>query len=161
FEMTLEQHAPSGRDFLEKIQEIADIASKEADKNVLEEGGKSVPAVLDKLGDMLSLLYGLACCHWGCKGSDHQIEWLLRSVVNHAQSAHRLMRCGFYDEAVTLIRGVGEVANLFWLFERDQTQLASWNAADRKARLSNFGPVHVRRALEAMGVPSPIDDDRY
>jgi len=161
FEMTLEQHAPSGRDFLEKIQEIADIASKEADKNVLEEGGKSVPAVLDKLGDMLSLLYGLACCHWGCKGSDHQIEWLLGRVVNQAQSAHRLMRCGFYDEAVTLIRGVGEVANLFWLFERDQTQLASWKAADRKARLSNFGPVHVRRALEAMGVPSPIDDDRY
>jgi hypothetical protein len=162
--MTPEQHEefPTGRAFLEMIQKAADNASKMADEEVLKEAaGKRVPALLDKLGDMLSLLYRLASCYWGCKGGDHQIEWLLGRVVNQAQSAHRLMRCGFYDEALMLIRGIGETANLFWLFERDHAQLAAWRAADRKVRLDKFGPGQVRRALKDMGVPSPIDLGRY
>jgi hypothetical protein len=153
---------PTGHAFLEMLQEAADKASKSADKAVLKESaGKSVPESLDKLGDMLSLLYRVACCYWGCNGGDHQIEWLLGRVVNQAQSAHRLMRCGFYDEALMLIRGIGETANLFWLFEKDPAQLASWKAADRKVRLNTFGPRHVRHALKAIGVPPPIDDNRY
>jgi hypothetical protein len=158
--MTPQQHQefPTGRAFLEMIQKAADNASKTADEEVLREAaGKRVPALLDKLGDMLSLLYRLASCYWGCKGGDHQIEWLLGRVVNQAQSAHRLMRCGFYDEALMLIRGVGETANLFWLFERDRAQLDSWKGAKH----NKFKPVDVRNALEAMGAPLPIDQERY
>src|ERR1700716_2966510 len=99
--MTSEQHEkfPSGRAFLVLVQQAADEASKFTDEQVSKAGGKSVPASLDKLGDLVSLLYRLACCYWGCKGGDHQIEWLLGRVVNQVQSAHRLIRCGFYDEA--------------------------------------------------------------
>jgi hypothetical protein len=162
--MTPDEHQkfPTGRAFLVRVQEIADEASKFADEEVLKAAGISVPASLDKLGDLLSLLYRLASCSWGCKGGDHQIEWLLGRVVNQAQSAHRLIRCGFYDEALMLIRGIGETANLFFLFYGDRAQLASWKAADRKGRLNKFGPGHVRKALKAMDATAPlIDDDRY
>jgi hypothetical protein len=160
--MTTEQHQkfPNGRAFLEVILKAADMASKEADEEALK-AEDTVGVLLDKLGDLLLLLYRLACCDWGCKGGDHQIEWLLGRVVNQAQSAHLLMRCGLYDEALMLTRGIGEIANLFQLFERDRTRLASWKEADHKTRLSKFGPAQVRQALKAMGVPSPIDGDRY
>ena len=133
-----------------------------ADQEVLNTGGKSIPSSLQKLGDLLSLLYRHACCGWDCKGGDHQIEWLLGRIVNQAQSAHRLMRCAFYDEALMLVRGVGESANLLWLFLRDPSQLEAWKAADRKTRLRKFGPSQVRKSLKQMGAgPVMIEDDRY
>src|SRR5687767_6395497 len=107
--MTLEENFPLDRAFLERIQELADEASKFADEEALKLGQR-VPASLDGLGTLMAFVYGLTTCGWGCKGGDHQIELLLGRVVNQAISAHRLMRSGFYDEALMLIRGMGEIA---------------------------------------------------
>jgi hypothetical protein len=90
------------------------------------------------------------------------MEWLTGRVVNHAVSAHRLIRGGYYDEALVLIRGIGEIANLVWLFDADSTALDRWKAADRRERLSQFGPGKVRTQLKnAVPIGPPIDDDRY
>ena len=61
-----------------------------------------------------------------------------------------------------LIRGMGEIVNLLWLFQEDRAELDAWKAADQKARLRNFGPAPVRRRLEALNkLGAPIDAERY
>jgi hypothetical protein len=152
---------PLNRAFLEQMQAIADEASKFADAEALKLG-KSVPAGLDAIGTMLVFVYGLATCGWGCKGGDHQIEWLLGRVVNQTTSAHRLMRSGFYDEALVLIRGIGEIANLLWLFGKEPSAMDEWKTCDRRTRMNKYGPAGVRRLLKTIDADAPlIDEDRY
>ena len=152
---------PIERAFLELTQELADASSKSTDK-FCAEAGKSLPQTMDATGTVLSMLYRLACCYYGCHGGDHQVEWLVGKFVNQAVSAHRLVRAAQYDESLMLIRGMGEIANLLWLFYEDRTELAAWKAADRKARLNNFGPAAVRRRLEvSSSLGPPIDAERY
>jgi hypothetical protein len=152
---------PIERAFLELTQELADASSKRSDK-FCAEAGKSLPHTLDAIGTVLSMLYRLACCNYGCRGGDHQTEWLAGKFVSQAVSTHRLIRAAQYDEALMLIRGMGEIANLLCLFYEDRGELAAWKTADKKARLNNFGPAAVRRRLEALSsLGPPIDADRY
>jgi hypothetical protein len=152
---------PTARDFLDVTQELADASSKNTDK-FCAEAGKSLPQTLDAAGTVLSVLYRLACCYYGCPGGDHQIEWLTGKFVNEAVSAHRLIRAAQYDEALILIRGMGEIVNLLWLFQEDRAELVAWKAADRKTRRNHFGPGAVRgRLKKSSELGPPIDDERY
>jgi hypothetical protein len=152
---------PASRDFLDLVQKLADANSENTDK-FCAEAGKSLPQTVDGTGTVLSILYRLACCYYGCRGGDHQVEWLAGKFVSQAVSAHRLARAAQYDEALMIIRGMGEIANLLWLFYEDRTELVAWKAADRKVRLNNFGPAAVRRRLEAVSkFGPPIDAERY
>jgi hypothetical protein len=152
---------PIARDFLNLTQELADASSKTTDKFCVE-AGKSLPQTLDAAGTVLSILYRLACCYYGCPGGDHQIEWLAGKFVNQAVSAHRLVRAAQYDEALMVIRGKGEIVNLLWLFQEDRAELDAWKAADKRTRLNRFGPGAVRGRLEKLSdLGPPIDDERY
>jgi hypothetical protein len=152
---------PVANDFLDLLQKFADASSQDTDK-FCAEAGKSLPQTVDAMGTVLSILYRLACCHYGCPGGDHQIEWLAGKFVSQAASAHRLVRAAQYDEALMLIRGMGEIANLLWLFQEDRAELVAWKGADKKTRLNRFGPAAVRRRLEQLSeLGSPIDSERY
>jgi hypothetical protein len=74
--------------------------------------GKKAPACFAKLGTVLSLLYRVGCCAWGCRGGDHTIEYMVARTVTSSLSAIRLMHFGFYDEALSLVRNISEIANL-------------------------------------------------
>jgi hypothetical protein len=153
---------PVGRAFLDLTQELGDASSKNTDK-FCAGAGESLPQTMEATGTTLSVLYRLACCYYGCRGGDHQVEWLAGKFVNQAVAVHRLVRAAQYDEALMLIRGMGEIANLLWLFFQGRSELVAWKAADKKARLNNFGPAAVRRRLEALSVElgPPIDAERY
>jgi len=71
------------------------------------------------------------------------------------------MRLGFYDEALGAIRNVGEIANLLFLFFGDATAPAEWTQLSEERRRHEFSPVRVRRRLEEVGSPVPVDQDRY
>src|SRR4051794_36857888 len=101
---------PVGQEFLTLTQEIADASSKGADK-FCAEAGERLPQTMEAAGTILSFLYRFACCYYGCRRGDHQIEWLIGKFVNQSVSAHRLVRAAQYDEALTLIRGMGEIVN--------------------------------------------------
>ena len=133
-----EKNFPLARAFLEQMQALANEASEFADAEILKNGGRAGPAALDGLGTLLVFVYGLATCGWGCKGGDHQIEWLLGRVLNQAFAAHRLIRSGFYDEALVLIRGIGEIANLLLLFQWEKLTLGEWKTCDRNTRLKKI-----------------------
>ena len=152
---------PTGRNFLITAQHFGDFCSKATDK-FRTKAGKLYPKTLTSTGNVLSILYRLACCAYGCKGGDHQIEWLTGKFVNQAISAHRLIRAAQYDEALMVIRGMCEIANLFWLFHNDKNELTAWKAANKTIRLRKFGPGKVRDRLKTLLKIGPlIDNKRY
>jgi hypothetical protein len=111
---------PTGSDFLELAEAIAQRSAAETDARRTV-SGKTYPLTLDGLGNVLSLLYRSACCHWGCRGGDHQAEWLVGRAVNQAMASYRLLRSAFYDESLMLTRGVGEIANLVGYVENRES----------------------------------------
>src|SRR5712671_6182669 len=152
---------PTGRNFLTIAQHLADLSSKATDSFRTNAGGL-YPKTLAGTGNVLSILYRLACCAYGCKGGDHQIEWLVGKFVNQATSAHRLIRAAQYDEALMIIRGMGEIANLLFLFQNDKNELAAWKATDKRIRFKQFFPGEVRKRLTKLLRIGPlIDEDRY
>jgi hypothetical protein len=152
---------PVGLDFLKLNQDIADKAGQQAD-GFIAGAGTRLPKSAEALGSVLSLMYRAACCSWGCDQGDHVMEWMTGRVVNQAVSAHRLVRAASYDEALMLIRGIGESANLLWLFLHDRPQLDRWRSATRRQRLNEYGPAAVRAKLETLvGTIIPIDRARY
>lgn len=123
--------------------------------------GERLPDTIRGFDELLRQIYGATCCEWGCRGGDHQIEWLAGRVVNQANGAYRLMRDGLYDESLMLTRGIGELTNLFWLF-RDPDEFDKWKTLTRGQRMSEFGPAKVRRRLsESLESGAPINDERY
>lgn len=161
--LTDEDHRsfPTGLAFLDMTQQAADEGSSLADE-FMRKGGKSLPATIELLGTVLSLMYRAAACGWGCSRGDHQVEWLCGRAVNQGMSAFRLIRAGSYDEALMLVRGIGEMANLLWLFMMDAKMLSEWKTASRGKRINEFGPGPVRDKLKKIPpIFAPIDDKRY
>ena len=66
-------------------------------------------------------------------------------------SAYLLMLRGFYDEALNLIRSVGEIGNLISLSMAEDDVITQWVSADKKTRLREFSPYKVRLKLERAG----------
>jgi hypothetical protein len=61
-----------------------------------------------------------------------------------------------------LTRGIGEIANLLWVFERESDQFARWKTASERERRYDFAPGAVRKRLsQVLRVDPPIDDERY
>ncbi len=159
-EETISQEFPVGCAFLDELEQSADVASRTADK-FTRSSGEKLPASVEGLGNVMSLLYRAACCFWGCRGGDHQVEWLAGRVINEGMSSYRLIRAAYYDESLMLTRGIGEIANLLWLFGHDPVALPAWQRATPRERLQDFRPQSVRRRLESQGGLVPIDQERY
>jgi hypothetical protein len=152
---------PMGVDFLRLQEQISDQCGK-ATVEFSAHAGKALPATLEQLGSVLSILYRLACCAWGCSKGDHTLEWLAGKLINQASGSYRLFMAGHYDESLVLTRGIGEIANLLCLFKNDPTALVTWENASRQDRLNNFSPAGVRRRIEQLGDVTPvIEKARY
>ena len=127
----------------------------------LSEMGVKAPDCIAKLGTLLSLLYRVGCCAWGCRGCDHAVEYIIGRTVTSALSAVRLMRFGYYDEALGLVRNVAEIANLVYLFDATPSALTLWQSLNPAERRRRFSPVEVRRMLEATRGGPLFDHDHY
>ena len=151
---------PEGLDFVELLWKQEDECEKLTDQLTPQIGVKA-PQCLAQLGTVLSLLDRLSSCWWGCQSGDHLVEYLVGRAVGSARAVLRLLRFGFYDEALAIIRNIGEIANLLFLFRLDRTSLNQWQNLDVSKRKREFGPVGVRCKLEAIGAPVPINQERY
>ncbi len=110
---------------------------------------------------LLRLLYYFSICYWGCKEQGHLFEYLAGRIVNHGIASRRLIMTGYYDEALSLVRGIGEIANLLNLFWVDTNATSEWLNGDDRFRKKEFSPVAVRKKLEQLGAPIPIDQIEY
>lgn len=65
------------------------------------------------------------------------------------------------DEALGLIRSIGEIANLFSLFDANADLFLRWKALNEAKRKSEFGPAQVRKQLDKQNLITPMDTERY
>jgi len=147
---------PTGLDHLQMITALSE-STREASESGLKEHAQDLRVI----GTSLSALYLAATCHRKCHGGPHILESLTGRAYNLGCAAYLLVCRGFYDEALNLVRGLGEISNLILLSVVDKDSLRKWLRADRKTRLADFSPVKVRRLLEAQSIPMIADSDWY
>lgn len=105
-------------------------------------------AELECMGISLNILYQAATCHRQCHGGGHMLERLCGRAYNLGCAAFHLLMLGFYDEALGLIRGIGELSNIVILAAIDPTAIQEWINADAKTLKKKFKPADVRKLLE-------------
>jgi hypothetical protein len=105
-------------------------------------------AELEAVGVSLNVLYQAATCHRQCHGGNHMLERLCGRAYNLGCAAFHLLMLGFYDEALGLIRGIGELSNIVILAAEDPEAIQEWINADAKTLRNKFRPAQVRKLLE-------------
>ena len=152
---------PIGDDFLDLVRTLEGQCESQTDEAIPMLGVKT-PSTYRNLGNVLSLLDRLGSCFWGCQKGDHSVEYLAARAASHARASLRLMRGGYYDEALTLARGVGELCNLLQLFVADRSELDEWRKLDERTRRTRFSAANVRtRLVEKSKLPILVDQRRY
>lgn len=151
----------TGPKFLKFIRDLeADCLG--ATTKALPKMGEKAPECYEALGMTLLLLDCACSCHWGCQGGDHRLEYLVGRATNTAYAAVTLAVRGYYDQALSSARTLGEFANLLCLFTIEQKYIAEWKTADETTRKKKFSAVKIRLALEKLGFPAvPINETRY
>ena len=82
-------------------------------------------------------------------------------AASNARAALRLVRAGYYDEALGVVRQIGEIANLVCLFVQSNQSHEEWLNADEKDRRVKFSPVEVRQKLGQLTLPIPMPQEIY
>jgi hypothetical protein len=98
----------------------------------------------------LDILYRVSTCADQCRGGDHQIERLVGRAYNLSIGAVALIDIGLYDEALCLVRQMGEIVNLLALFRFSTDYFNRWCSAPRSMRLSEFSPAAVRDKVRSV-----------
>jgi len=127
----------------------------------LAEIDPKLPEVLQVTGETLMLLEQYGTCHWGCRGGAHLLERFAARTVSYALASLRLLWFGHYDEAYSLLRTLGELANLLLLFANDSDELRLWRDADESERRNSFGAAAVRGKLEGRRLPLVLTRERF
>lgn len=153
----MDTRIPEGKEFLRAVRTFVSRCASDSDSYLDQH---SFPAH-QHLGTVLSMLDRASSCFWGCHGGNHIAESLAGRAKSYAFGAFSLAREGFYDESVLLIRTIGEIANLSFLFASDAEAFEDWRTADERSRMDRYKPVKVRLALEKQNRCVPIDKSRY
>jgi hypothetical protein len=101
---------------------------------------------------------------WRCPGEGfdaHTIQYMVGRASSFGLAIIRLSRFGFYDEALSLVRSLGEIANLLMLFRLDSAAMADWKSSDSSVRRSRFRPAQVRDWILRLKGFVPMDGTRY
>ena len=123
--------------------------------------GDKAPILVQGLDTLLSGLDRMASCFGGCRGGDHCAEYLTGRAVSSCTSAMLLMENGYYDEALSIIRSLGELANLMSVFAADKNEFRRWKSINERQRRSAFAPVKIRLWLEKHDGIMVVDEERY
>ncbi|MEQ1546254.1 hypothetical protein [Methyloglobulus sp.] len=151
----------SGSSYLKAVLAAESKCESDTDIWIKEAHGKRFPKALDLLGLTLEIIEQAACCYWGCENPSHDLEKLAARVYSQASGALRLARTGRYDEALALIRSIGELVNLLALFALEPQKREEWQQLDDRERRQKFTPLKVRIAIEAKKIDPPIKSDEY
>lgn len=81
--------------------------------------------------------------------------------VSNLASAWRLAETGYYDEALSLVRSVGEIASLLNWFWCDNREVRNWLDLSERERRKRYQPAEVRDQLRRLNWLVPFDDEHY
>ena len=155
------ERAGFGSAYLRDVLAAEEKCEADTDAWVSQAEGRRFPHAVDLLGRALEVVESAACCYWGCKNPSHDLERLASRVYNQATGALRLARAGRYDEALSLIRSIGEFTNLLTLFALEPQKRVDWGNLDERERRAKFAPAKVRVAIEAKGIEPAMDSGEY
>ena len=145
----------NGAKALRAISKFEDRCEKQTEKG-LPKWGVKAPKCYECLGQVLAYADLIGSCAFGCPGpsyEDHTVLYLPARASSFGRAALRLAKMGFYDEALNIVRSVGEIGNLLALFASDANAIDEWKKSDWKYRMENMSPSKVRkRVLAANGV---------
>jgi len=158
--MPAKQNGP-GLAYLNAVLAAEARCENDTDNWVKQAQGKRFPRAIDLLGQTLEILEKAACCCWGCKNPSHDLERLAARIYNQGTGALRLTRTGRYDEALSLVRSIGEFVNLLTLFALEPQKREEWQQFDDRKRRVEFAPVRVRIAIEGKNIEPAMDSDEY
>jgi hypothetical protein len=153
----------NGSKTLRAIGKYEDKCQKQTEK-ALPRMGKKAPVCYEYLGQVLAYADMIGSCSFGCPGPSHEahaVWYLVARASSYGRAALRLAKMGFYDEALNLVRSIGEIANLFELFDIAPGAIEEWKKSDRSYRLQNLSPAKIRRRLIALNQPPVMDEDHY
>lgn len=154
---------PEGSDFLHHVSDMEDECEQITDKWI-STAGVQAPKCMDRLGSVLSLGDRVGSCFWHCPGGGyetHVVQYIAARSTSYGRAALRLLRFGFYDEALSLVRSLGEIANLLMLFELDAKAMEKWKLSDLSARNRHFRPAQIRDQITLLGGTIPMDSTKY
>jgi hypothetical protein len=152
---------PRGNDYFETLLRL-EADCEAATAAYLPGAEEKAPKTWVCLGTNLALLDALSSCHWGCRGGDHVVEYLLGRTVGSIRATLRLARAGLYDESLNALRTAGEIVNLLTLFQSDPALLEHWRTALPRERFQLARPTHVQKRLAAMGrEESSLNSEKY
>jgi hypothetical protein len=148
---------PKGRDHFKMIRQLtARVERTTATHLIIHAGARA------RIGTYLAALYEIGTCNRKCFGDAHILESLCGRSYNLGCSAYLLIERGFYDEALNLVRSLGEIANLVILSMAPGNMIQQWIKADRKTRIREFGPAKVREKLKKAGLQDVmVGEDWY
>ena len=153
-------NVPSGSDFLRALRDQERRCEENFDQ-WLPTAGIKAPQTVEELGTALFYLDCIASCLWGCRNGPHIEEHLVGRAASNARAVLQLLRSGYYDEALGLVRQIGEIANLLCLFVQSAESHQKWVGASEEELKNDFTPVRVRRSLEKLPLPLPMDQKTY
>jgi hypothetical protein len=151
---------PPGDTFLRLVQTF-ERRAEHTTRRYIPKAGTKLPRCYAATGVALALLDTAASCGWGCRGGDHRAEFFVARAVSTSYAALRLIRAAYYDESLSLVRAVGEVANAIALFVADTSKFDRWKSLSESDRRKEFSAVKVRLALEKVWPFVPISEERY
>lgn len=122
---------------------------------------QGVEGIRNTLGELLWWLDGIASCRWGCRGGDHEEQYLLGRTSASASAALLLLRSGYTDQASGVFRGLAETANLLYLFTLSGKEHRIWRGSDERARKDRYSAFNVRLKLEKLNVDPFIGNELY
>lgn len=153
-------NVPLGGDFLRVVRDQERRCEDTFDQ-WLPGAGVKAPQAMEALGTALSYLDCIASCWWDCRQDTHIEERLVGKAASNARAAIHLLRSGYYDEALGLVRQIAETANLTCLFVQSAESHEEWKGASEEVGRSEFSPVKVRLRLEGLSLPLPMNQDTY
>ncbi len=114
------------------------------------------------IGVCMTVLYQAAPPEMSRRGTLARVAVRPRLQPLCSSNSSRKTKIGYYDEALNLVRGIGEIANLVALSAVEPDAIKQWLAADDKARRNKFSPARVRERLAKTAVmPMIADADWY
>lgn len=133
-------------------------------EKLLPKMGKKAPLCYEYVGQLLVYAELIGTCHYGCPGKSeeaHAVWYLAARASSFGRAALRLARMGFYDDALIVVRSLGEITNLFSLFSLVPESVDEWKNSDRQYRLDKLSPSKIRKRIESLGKGPSITAEKY
>ena len=153
----------NGTKMLRLVAKYEDRCAKATEKHI-SRMGKKAPLCYEYIGQLLAYADLIGSCAYTCPGGSedaHAVWYLAARTSSFGRAALRLMKMGFYDEALIIVRSLSEICNLLSLFSLAPEVIEEWKKSDRAYRITHLSPSKIRRRIEALGSTPAITASRY